>query len=395
MLTPDEQLLAHPSSQWLDVDGVSVHYVLAQQQLHRHHRGVEEQFDCVLLHGFGGGAFTWYDALPALLGEAESPADSTLPCGFARVMAVDRVGFALSARPERMSQDSDNVTAPQGSSPSRPRTWSTATNANPYSDAFGVRVLEQLLRHVNSDTSPRRLVLVAHDTGAATALRFARRHAARVAAVVLASPSGGVPTVMRQFLGTSLGRPLIAQLVRSDLGDVTLRRAFYDPAEMPARVRRQYKAALRLPEWEKALFEVARAAEQESTDLRALLQQVLALRAKSDDVKHDSNSNDYTSANDSSESQVPRVLLLHGDSDRLVQVTQSEALASACPGVQLELMLRCGHLPHQEIPQRFARRVLQFVQPLRGDTARVDEPQMEQDTTPILSHRHPSTLSGY
>lgn len=54
-------------------------------------------------------------------------------------------------------------------------------------------------------------------------------------------------------------------------------------------------------------------------------------------------------------------LVLWGDKDRFTTPEYGRAYAAAIPGARFELIERCGHFPHLEQPEAFARRVLGFI----------------------------------
>ncbi len=54
-------------------------------------------------------------------------------------------------------------------------------------------------------------------------------------------------------------------------------------------------------------------------------------------------------------------LVLWGDKDRLTAPEYGRAYAAAIPGARFELIEGCGHFPHLEQPDAFARRVLGFI----------------------------------
>jgi pimeloyl-ACP methyl ester carboxylesterase len=59
--------------------------------------------------------------------------------------------------------------------------------------------------------------------------------------------------------------------------------------------------------------------------------------------------------------QVP-TLVLHGESDVLIEPTSAQKFAAAIPGAQLILYPHVGHLPQIEIPERSAADVAQFLE---------------------------------
>jgi pimeloyl-ACP methyl ester carboxylesterase len=54
-------------------------------------------------------------------------------------------------------------------------------------------------------------------------------------------------------------------------------------------------------------------------------------------------------------------LVLWGDKDRLTAPEYGRAYAAAIPGARFELIEQCGHFPHIERPEAFAKKVLGFV----------------------------------
>lgn len=57
-----------------------------------------------------------------------------------------------------------------------------------------------------------------------------------------------------------------------------------------------------------------------------------------------------------------RVLIVHGDEDSIVPLSNSRRLADALPGSTLAVMRGCGHMPHEEDPDAFVDLVKSFVE---------------------------------
>jgi pimeloyl-ACP methyl ester carboxylesterase len=53
-------------------------------------------------------------------------------------------------------------------------------------------------------------------------------------------------------------------------------------------------------------------------------------------------------------------LIIHGQADALVPVSNSVRLAAMLPGAELVVVPSCGHVPQEEQPQRFADAVVHF-----------------------------------
>jgi pimeloyl-ACP methyl ester carboxylesterase len=54
-------------------------------------------------------------------------------------------------------------------------------------------------------------------------------------------------------------------------------------------------------------------------------------------------------------------LILHGDSDVLIEPASAQKFAAAIPGAKVIIYPQVGHLPQIEIPQRSASDVAEFL----------------------------------
>jgi len=155
---------------------------------------------------------------------------------------------------------------------------------------------------------------------------FAFHYPSYVEALVLVSPTTGMPMFIRSILKTKLGKPIILSLVRSEIGQVTLHQAWHNPSSIPSEVIYSYKQVLKLKNWNESLLEMAR-------------------------VKPYSNSSKYYKS--LSMIKCP-VWLLHGDDDKLVTFRESLALSQHFKYSFGPIKLKnCGHIPHEEIPKEF------------------------------------------
>ena len=57
------------------------------------------------------------------------------------------------------------------------------------------------------------------------------------------------------------------------------------------------------------------------------------------------------------------MLILHGENDALVPAWNSRRLAALLPGAESVIYPECGHLPMEELPERFVEDVAQFLGP--------------------------------
>lgn len=184
---PVEKFLAEPDSSYVNLKGVNVHYRISKKI------GNEKQSDFVnstlpiiLLHGFAGGVFSWRRVFHHL--SKISPV----------VMAFDRPGFGLTSKP--LQWDSE---------------------LNPYSTEFSVELTFALMDYLEIDNA----ILIGHSTGASLACSCALYNPSKVSGLVLVAQNSGLPNFVRSILKTKLGGPIIMRLVRSEIGDVAIRRA--------------------------------------------------------------------------------------------------------------------------------------------------------------------------
>lgn len=62
------------------------------------------------------------------------------------------------------------------------------------------------------------------------------------------------------------------------------------------------------------------------------------------------------------------VLIVTGDSDRIVPSWNAERLSRVIPGASLEVIKQCGHLPHEEKVEEFISIVENFLRKLAGES---------------------------
>lgn len=175
----------------------------------------------VLLHGFGGSAFSWREVLPAL-------------GSWGTAAAFDRPGFGLTERPLR---------------------WE---GPNPYGPEFQLSLTAGLMDRLGIG----RAVLVGHSAGAGVALGVALAHPERVAALVLVAPAVGIgnplPPWARALLATPQVRRLGPLFLRRVAGDLraALRQAWHHPERVTPEVEEGYARPLRARGWDRGLWEV-------------------------------------------------------------------------------------------------------------------------------------------
>ncbi len=213
--TVPPEALADPDSQFVVLDGITVHYKAA---------GAGET-GFVLLHGFGASTFSWREVLSAF-------------SAWGNTVAFDRPGFGLTERP---------------------LAW---VGANPYAAesqiAFALCLMDEL--------GIEKAILVGHSAGGGIALLTALTHPERVAALVLISPATGgggpFPAWLRPVLATPQARrlgPLLVRRIRTQGPDI-LSQSWHDPSLLTPEVIIGYEKPLRAQDWDRALWEVTLAA---------------------------------------------------------------------------------------------------------------------------------------
>ena len=183
-------------------------------------------------------------------------------------------------------------------------------------------------------------VLVGHSAGGSVAVLAALRHPERVKALVLVGAAiyeGGTPGWLSPLLRTPQMRrlgPLIARRLGRTGGEL-LGSAWYDPSRISPATVEGYEKPLQVQDWDKALWELVMASRP------------LALGDRLREVS------------------VP-VLVITGDSDRIVPPELSARLAADLANAKLVTIADCGHLPQEERPEAFIREVASFLQELDG-----------------------------
>mmetsp|Transcript_10073 Transcript_10073/g.18327 ORF Transcript_10073/g.18327 Transcript_10073/m.18327 type:complete len:598 (-) Transcript_10073:155-1948(-) len=307
--------LADPFSRFVDFDGISVHYRYSDNQSKRrdqqHERGgaakqnkntsdsnsSESRPTLILLHGFGGSVFSWNKIWHELASNDE----------VGNVLAFDRPGFGLTSRPT--AEDWEH---------------------NPYTQQFSLMLLFKLMDFLGIQKAS----FVGHGSGGALAVLAAAMRPNRVHMLGLVSPAiytSGFPTFLRSLFRTRLGKSIVTDLVRSEMGELLLRRSYHDKKRLTADVLQTYKNLLKVHNWDSALLEMTRVQPKVKVETKvALVQCPLAI--------------------------------IHGGKDKLISINESKRLMKALErhGQHGELFAieSCGHVPHEEIPEDFTEVLL-------------------------------------
>ncbi|OIW19886.1 hypothetical protein TanjilG_27277 [Lupinus angustifolius] len=271
------------------------------------------QLGIVLVHGFGGGVFSWRHVMGSLAQQSSC-----------RVAAFDRPGWGLSSRP-------------------RQREWEENELPNPYKLESQVDLLLSFCSEIGLSS----VVFIGHDDGGLLALMATQRvqtsmnsFNVTVKGVVLLNVSLSrevVPSFARILLHTSLGKKhLVRPLLRTEITQVVNRRAWYDGTKLTTEVLNLYKAPLSVEGWEDALHEIGKLSSE--TILPAKTAEAL-LQAAED---------------------IP-VLVIGGAKDSLVSLKSCQAMASKFVNSRLVSISECGHLPHEECPKALLAAISPFI----------------------------------
>lgn len=267
----------------------------------------------VLVHGFGGGVFSWRHVMGTLARQVGCP-----------VAAFDRPGWGLTPRLQR-------------------KDWEEKQLPNPYK----LETQVDLLLSFCSDVGFSSVILVGHDDGGLLALKAAERARTsgnsknvEIKAVVLMSVDISrdvVPAFARILLRTSLGKKhLVRPLLRTEITQVVNRRAWYDATKLTADVLNLYKAPLCVEGWDDALHEIGKL----SCEIVLSPQNAMSLLTAVQNLP---------------------VLVITGAEDALVSLRSAQTVASKFVDSRLVAISGCGHLPHEECPKAMLAAMSPFI----------------------------------
>jgi pimeloyl-ACP methyl ester carboxylesterase len=193
-------------------------------------------------------------------------------------------------------------------------------------------------------------VLIGHSTGSSIALATALANPTRVKGLVLVSATdfkNGFPSLVRSLLKTQLGKDLMESLIRSEMGEIAIKRSWFcENDDIPLSVLDNYKLVSSQPNWHEALFLLAEASLDTQEDMALQLKQLVTT------------------------SEMP-LLFMHGDQDRIVDVSESIELYNAVhehAHTTFVELLNTGHVPHEE----HSARVMSYLKDLLLAAASTD-----------------------
>ncbi|WVZ20734.1 hypothetical protein V8G54_008056 [Vigna mungo] len=404
----DPKLLADPDSCFCEFNGVHIHHKIfdtesqTQSMLQSHtvsHQIKKLGYPMILLHGFGASVFSWKQVMKPLAEVAGS-----------KVLAFDRPAFGLTSRVNLSKHPSSET---EDTKP-----------LNAYSMAFSVLATLHFIKLLNAE----KVILIGyvyirysvlpsgfvfseasssfqqrkHSAGSLVAVNTYFEAPERVAALILVAPAIFAPltapkivkenqsrndnqrkedssirknpilglykmlskitkyiaeaitqmmkwtvdilnSLYRKFLSAILRSSLAIMLVRMAIdkfGTSAVRSAWYDPKQVSEHVLSGYTRPLRTKDWDRALVEYTAAMllDEEYKTKTPLSKRL-------------------------NEISCP-VLIVTGDTDRIVPSWNAERLSRVIPGASFKVIKQCGHLPHEEKVEEFISIVENFLRNL-------------------------------
>jgi pimeloyl-ACP methyl ester carboxylesterase len=229
-------------------------------------------------------------------------------------------------------------------------------------DSFA-EIIDAAAEHLGLDT----FAIAGSSMGGAAAWDYAARRPEKVAALVLVGAAGFTPKSDQDF-----GETAVLDLLRSPMGPVLrdldstplmrrgLRASFADPSLVGDGMIERYVALARAPMHRNVQMQLALT---KSERIAATPEALSAIRAPT--------------------------LVLHGEEDRLVPVSDGIRFATAIRDAQLIIYEDVGHILHEEIPEQSAEDVHEFLQAALGAQGTLDlrqpaEPSREHGARPHL-----------
>lgn len=193
---------------------------------------------------------------------------------------------------------------------------------NPYTPEAAVEQLFLFLDEMGLD----RVILVGHSYGGSLAAQAALAQPDRIEAVIFVDPAVYVQEEMPGWLlelpqVRHIG-PLFARMLVQN--DAFLRQMYLNPEPLVTERLPLTRIQTQVEDWDVAMWEYLRAWSVDVDDLAARIPEL----------------------------QQP-ALVISGDSDAIVPITDSQRLASDLPDSDLVTLPSCGHVPQEECPDAF------------------------------------------
>lgn len=372
-------MLTDSDSKFIELDGLSVHYKEAFPFEDEQGSPTQDpSFAVLLIHGFGGGVFAWRNVMV--------PLAETCRC---RVVAFDRPAFGLTARPK----SDDMINSPYALRSQQSLVLNLCDKLgikkvmivahsdgcilalmcgaalNPLNTTIPHRISEKtrkLLRAGSAqkrDGGPimiglpiRRAFSDSHDKPLADVPEeqdddLESGNSPTVDAILKPSAHLGLSILTMVFLHPDLhvddgpsftnllrqskiARKVLRPLLRSDIGEVSNRKAWHDTSKLTKEILELYKAPLRIRGWDSALCAYTKERRAVSNeDIKRLTQKVVGLP----------------------------LLIVTGEKDRIVPPERAAAIAEELHAEHRSVLPDCGHLSHEEVPHVLLDTLIAYV----------------------------------
>uniref|UniRef100_A0A7N0UEU3 AB hydrolase-1 domain-containing protein n=2 Tax=Kalanchoe fedtschenkoi TaxID=63787 RepID=A0A7N0UEU3_KALFE len=386
----DPKLLADPDSYFCEFEGVHIHHKVYHAEPQEcssfddlgtsrlGERSGKIGIPMVLLHGFGASVFSWSRVMKPLAELIGS-----------KVLSFDRPAFGLTSRVDYSGHSSSAN--------------NDAKPLNPYSMAFSVLATLHFIKFLEA----KQAILVGHSAGAYVAVNAYFKDPESVAALILVAPAILAPRVVHKTVNendsrneqssngnsdssvnsimkilmvflkfveyikqsvrlileaiasvlTSLYKKALSAILRSAIGVIMIRilidrfgiavvkTGWYDPKQVSDHIIEGYTKPLKTKNWDRALLEFTASL---LTDPGSEMELPLGKRL--------------------CQISCP-VLIITGDTDRIVPAWNAKRLQQAIPGSYLELIKNCGHLPQEERVEEFIAVIDRFLKRTFGGSA--------------------------
>ena len=307
--------LGDSNSSFDEVGGIVVHYKVEDPP--RTKGGVGRAPSAVLhaSHGFGANCYSW-EGIQGKLSEE-------LDC---RVVCHDTPGFGLTPRPKEI------------------RDFTLLRNAE---------VSLDLVDLVTEDLNDKGgLILMGHSMGCISAAHAALQRAEQTRALVLVAPAiravtgsgaagpGWPVTRARGAIASKIVyaviRPFLLVLLRALVRSKAfwqrgLGAAFSDKTKVSEETVDGYRRAKMVKRWDVGMIKFV-VAQIFGGGTRGLVEGIASLSRRG-----------------------VKVVIIHGEDDRIVPCSNSRRLAEIIPGCELKVLPRCGHNPQEEAQEAFVR----------------------------------------
>jgi pimeloyl-ACP methyl ester carboxylesterase len=209
-----EQELAEPDSQFIEINGVDIHYKEAGSG--------DRTF--ILLHPFGGSTYSWREVMDEF-------------SQYGRVIAYDRPAFGLTERP-------------------MPEEW----ESNPY----GMKANVEILREILDSFGVEKAILVGNSAGGGLAVAFALEYPERIDELILVAPGVGggrgpqFPAWALPAMWTPQMRHLSPFMMRDYHESLprTVERGWFDQTKLTEDIRERHLQVLQIQNWDRAFYEL-------------------------------------------------------------------------------------------------------------------------------------------